>query len=85
MTQRDKDLDRMRNHPRSVRFEDVDAVLARYGFERRQPRSGSSHYIYRRGTHVISIARHKPYVHSLAVREVLRLLDEVAAEGEPGC
>jgi hypothetical protein len=80
MTQREKLIDRMRNNPKGVRFEDVDALLAYYGFERRQPGSGSSHYVYRRGAHVITIARHKPFVHSQAVREILRILDDIVEE-----
>ena len=77
MAQRDKLIDRVRSNPKSVRFEDLDALLLHLGFERRQPGSGSSHYVYRHGAHVITIARHKPYVHSQAVRQVLRILDEI--------
>jgi len=70
-------LEKVRNNPKSVRFDDIDLLLTWHGFECRQPRGGSSHYVYTRRDYVITIARHKPYVHSKAVKEVLAILDEL--------
>ncbi|WP_241744497.1 hypothetical protein [Cellulosimicrobium arenosum] len=44
MTKRDKVLDRMRNSPGSVRFDELAAVCGHYFGEPR--RSGGSHHIY---------------------------------------
>jgi len=80
MSQRDKLLEKIRNNPRQVRFEDLDSLLRQYGFARRQPRGGSSHYVYTCGPVVITIARHKPYVHSKAVKQVLEFIEQLPEE-----
>ena len=41
-----KILDRIRTIPKAVRFEELQKVLADAGFSKRQPKGGSSHYIY---------------------------------------
>jgi hypothetical protein len=82
MSQRDKLLEKIRNNPRQVRFEDLDLLLKQYGFVCRQPRGGSSHYVYSCGPVVITIARHKPHVHSKAVRQVLEFVDQLLNERE---
>ena len=81
MTQREKLLERLRSNPKNVRFEEVDALLASYGFVVRQPRGGSSHYVYRRDRRIIIIARHKPFIHSKAVKEVLDAISEILETG----
>jgi hypothetical protein len=55
-------------------------VLTHHGFQHRQPSGGSSHYVYRRGHFIITIAKHKPYIHSKAVKEALNAIDQVRAE-----
>ena len=65
----------MLNNPKAVRFEDLDKLLRRAGFEVRQPRSGSSHYFYCKGAKAISIPRHVPYLNTAYVREALGLLE----------
>ncbi|HLF74037.1 MAG TPA: hypothetical protein VI524_06820 [Anaerolineales bacterium] len=77
MSKREKLLEKIRNNPRTVRFEDVDSLPTQYGFLRRQPRSGSSHYFCSYGSYNVTIARHKPYVHFKGVKEVLSILDEI--------
>mgnify|MGYP006313014565 CR=1 FL=1 len=77
MSKREKLLEKIRNNPRAVRFEDIDLLLTQYNFTRRQPRSGSSHYFYSFGSYNITIARHKPYIHFKGVKEVLNILDEI--------
>jgi len=43
---KEKIFDRIRNNPKAVRFEELKKVLTDVGFEERQPKGGSSHYIY---------------------------------------
>jgi hypothetical protein len=73
-------LAKIRNNPKGVRFEELDLLLTWHGFERRQSKRGTSHYVYRRGHYVITIARHKPHVHSRAVKDVLNILDELSGD-----
>ncbi|NPV28965.1 MAG: type II toxin-antitoxin system HicA family toxin [Firmicutes bacterium] len=46
MTRFEKLYAKIANNPEDVKFEELDRLLRRYGFERRQPRKGSSHYSY---------------------------------------
>jgi hypothetical protein len=45
MSKKAKLLEKLRNNPKSIRFEEIDLILTSYGFTRRQPSGGSSHYI----------------------------------------
>jgi hypothetical protein len=77
MTQREKLLQKLRNNPKNVRFEDLDKLLTWYEFERRSPSSGS-HYVYRRqGCRPITIPYRKP-LKSVYVRKALALIEEYA-------
>ena len=80
MSRQEKLLAKIRNNPKGVRFEELDLLLTWHGFERRQSKRGTSHYVYRRGHYVITIARHKPHVHSKAVKDVLNILDELSGD-----
>ena len=63
MSQLEKLLARIRNNPKTVKFEDLDKILRREGYERRQPSGGSSHYTYRKpGNMPLTIPREAPYV-----------------------
>jgi hypothetical protein len=46
MSKSEKLLEKIRNNPKAVSFDDLDKVLRGCGFIRRQPRNGSSHYYY---------------------------------------
>lgn len=76
MAKFDKLLLKIRNNPQSVTFADLDKLLNAYGFARRQPRSGSSHYVYSFGRHRITVPFKRPFVKAVYVRQVLAILDE---------
>lgn len=79
MTQREKLIDRLRQHPNSATLEELERVLHMLDFK--LVRTRGSHHIYRQpGGKIITVARHGSHVNSEAVREVLRLVDERAAE-----
>ena len=46
MKKADKLLKRIENNPKDVRFEEIEQVLLSKGFEERQARGGSSHYVF---------------------------------------
>ena len=83
MSKSEKLLKKLRENPTNVRFEVLDKVLQSYGFECRQPRSGSSHYIYKlktvRKTHIITVPFRKP-LKKVYVKNALQILDEIDAE-----
>ena len=76
MSKLEKLIQRIKNNPKTVRFEELDKILVDAGYERTQPRGGSSHYTYRKESKVpITIPDHKPYVHEVYVRKVIRGLN----------
>lgn len=82
MQRRDKRREAIERNPRRVRFQDLDAVLRSYGFERRQRRRGSSHYVYRRGRWHLTVPARRPHLRLYVVREALGVLREIDAEEE---
>jgi hypothetical protein len=80
MSKKAKLLEKLRNNPKGIRFEEIDLILISFGFTRRQPSGGSSHYIYHYGNRWLTIARHIPFIHFGAVKDALDILDEIIAE-----
>ena len=75
MSKLEKLLERIKNNPKTVRFEELDKILTNAGYERAQPRGGSSHYTYRKvGRDAITIPYRRPYVAEVYVSKVLRAL-----------
>lgn len=75
----EKLLQRIKNNPRQVRFEELDKILIRSGFERNQPSGGSSHYVYTKGTSQISVPKRQPHILTCYVQAAIKIL-----EGEIG-
>ena len=80
MSQDEKLLQRIRNNPKTVSFDELDKVLRWYGFECRQPKSGSSHYVYILGRHRVAVPYKRPHVKQVYVKEVLDILDQIDEE-----
>ena len=69
-------LQRIKNNPKTVRFEELDKILRHEEYEPFQPRGGSSHYTYRKtGKRAITIPRQIPYVNECYVLDVLEALE----------
>ena len=61
MSKWDKLLARICGLSRDLRFDELRKVLESYGYEMQSPRSGSSHFSFRKkGKAVITIPKHKP-------------------------
>ena len=70
-----KIVDKILKNPKNIAFEELSRLLEGFGFECRQPRSGSSHYIFRRaGSQPISVPKAKP-VNQAYVKQVVKLLN----------
>ena len=75
MSQWEKLLERIQRNPRSVRFEEIDRILIRAGFERRQSEKGSSHFVYRKEAQLpLTIPRHGKHVGVVYVEQVIEAL-----------
>lgn len=79
MSRDGKIIRKMRQSPRNIRFSELDGLLERQGFERRQPRRGGFHYFYFRedGVRFTVVMPHggKKTVDPAAIDEVLEKLE----------
>ena len=58
-----------------VSFEDMDKLLRAFGYEPKQPRKGSSHFVYRKkGAMPITIPFKRPFLKEVYVKQVIKLL-----------
>ena len=80
MSNREKLLAKIRNNPKSVRFQELAKLLEWHGFELK--RSKGSHHIYRRGRYVLTVPWRRPRLHSYIVKHALKILDEIMEEEE---
>jgi hypothetical protein len=80
MRRADKRREEIGRNPRHVRFEDLDALLRSYGFQRGQRSRGSSHYVYRRGRWHLTVPARRPHLRLYVVLEALAALREIDAE-----
>lgn len=61
MSQWDKLLKRILSLSNDLRFDELRKILERYGYTMNAPRSGSSHYTFRKdGCAPITIPKHEP-------------------------
>ena len=61
MSKWDKLLTRIYALSKDLRFDELRKVLESYGYEMKTPRSGSSHYTFRKsGCQPITIPKHEP-------------------------
>lgn len=76
----EKLYERAKANPGSVRFDELDTLLRRWGSVRRQPRGGSSHYFYSRGDVLLSVVRQGTAVKATYVRRVIKALERLGLE-----
>lgn len=61
MSKWDKLIMQICNLSKDIRFDELRKVLESYGYKMNAPRSGSSHYIFRKaGCQPITIPKHEP-------------------------
>lgn len=74
MSSWDKLLDKILSLDKNLRFDELRKVLEKYGYTMYAPRSGSSHYTFRKpGCSPITIPKHEPIkkVYVELVRDVV--------------
>ncbi|NPV53550.1 MAG: type II toxin-antitoxin system HicA family toxin [Firmicutes bacterium] len=71
------------NNPKDVRFEDLDKILKKYGFECRQPSKGSSHYNYYhpRLPDILTIPYARP-IKAIYVKQVIEAIGKLREGSE---
>ncbi len=78
---RDKAFEKIKQNPKNVRFETINNILIRHGFTVRQPKSGSSHYTYKKGKFTLTIPRHQP-VRAVYIRKAIQFIEASEEEGD---
>jgi predicted RNA binding protein YcfA (HicA-like mRNA interferase family) len=76
MSKREKLLQRFRNNPKTVRFEEIDVFLQQFGFDKRQ---SGSHATYTFKHYLITVPVRKPYILPVYVKSILEILDALEA------
>ena len=82
MTALKKLYESITRNPTSVRFEELDKILRRAGFEVSQPGGGSSHYVYRKGGQKLVVPYNRPFLKSVYVKKAIILLEGLRPEGD---
>jgi predicted RNA binding protein YcfA (HicA-like mRNA interferase family) len=80
MSRWEKRLAQIRNSPKSVRFEDIDALLTGLGFAQRQR---GNHVVFSKpGVAPITVPIRKPFILPIYVKQILDCLDNLDDEPE---
>ena len=82
MSKWDKLLARICYLSKDLRFDELRRVLESYGYEMSAPRSGSSHYTFRKaGCYPITIPKHEP-IKKVYVEMVRQIVESEAKNDE---
>ena len=82
MSKWDKLLERIYALSKDLRFDELRKVLESYGYEMNAPRSGSSHYTFRKlGCQPITIPKHEP-IKKVYVELVKQIVEGEAKQDE---
>ena len=82
MSKWDKLLSKITQLSREVRFDELRKILESYGYTMSAPRSGSSHYTFRKaGRNPITIPKHEP-IKTVYVRMVKEIIESEETEHE---
>ena len=68
---------RAKNNPKTVSFEEADKLLVKAGFVRRQPNSGSSHYIYKKDDRMVSVPKKQPYINEEYIKQMIEAIGDL--------
>lgn len=82
MSRWDKLLNRILSLSKDMRFDELKKVLESYGYEMNAPKSGSSHYTFRKpGKNPITIPKHEP-IKKIYIEMVREVVEESAHEND---
>lgn len=86
MTKKAKLLKRVRNNPKDVRFAEAQSLLKDVGFDERQPKGGSSHYIYYHESlhRIVVLTTGTKRLPEYQVKDALRAMQVLEVEHEKG-
>ncbi len=68
MGNREKRLQRMRQNPKQVSYEDLAHLLLDHGFSPRSTKSSDSHRVFTREAHIITVPYRRPHILGVYVK-----------------
>lgn len=82
MSKWDKLLSKICSLSKELRFNELQKVLESYGYQLKAPKSGSSHYTFRKkGCNPITIPKHEP-IKKVYVEMVKQIIESEAGNNE---
>jgi predicted RNA binding protein YcfA (HicA-like mRNA interferase family) len=75
MSKFEKDLAKLKQNPKNVHFEELEKILLRFGFTKRQ--RGSSHAVFTKGKNVLTVPIKRPFLKSVYVRQALAVIEDM--------
>ncbi len=86
MTRKAKLFERIRNNPKGATFPEVQKLLIDAGFGERQPRGGSSHYVYyhRLLDGIVTLTRGSKTLPEYQVKDAMRAMERLEIGDEKG-
>ena len=84
MTKKIKLLERVGNNPKEAKFNEVQRLLKDFGFNERQPKGGSSHYIYYHESldKIVTLTKGTKRLPEYQVKDALRALQRLEGNYE---
>ena len=86
MTRKAKLLERVKNNPKDVEFSEVQKLLKGVGFNERQPKGGSTHYIYYHESldRIVTLTKGTKRLLEYQVKDALRAIQALEEGYEKG-
>ncbi len=82
MSQWDKLLNKIKNLSKDVRFAEIKKILESYGYKMFAPKSGSSHFTFRKpGKSPITVPKHEP-IKTTYVEMVKEIIESEESDNE---
>ena len=76
MARIEKEIEKLRQNPKNVRPEQLEAVLLKLGFEKRAAKG--SHSVYKmKGHRPLTIPYRRPFLLPIYVKEALKKIDDI--------
>jgi len=75
MSKFEKELARLKQNPKNVRYEELEKILLRIGFSKRQ--RGTSHVVFRKEAVILTVPIKKPFLKSIYVKKTLDVIEKM--------
>jgi len=80
MSKFEKDLAKLKQNPKNVRYEELEKILLRLGFTNRQ--NGTSHVVFKKDKFILPIPKNKPFIKPVYIKEAIKFIEIILDEDE---